>query len=173
MVYSHIIIHYDEIALKGKNRPFFERVLKDNIKELARNVRYAGIYKEGRKMIMEISDRTELEKMKKMLKNICGISNFSPAVSTDKDLAKIKEKTVELLDSLALTRTKKTFKIEARRSDKKFELTSPQINQEVGEYVLKNTALKVDVHSPDIEIVIDIGHRHCYIYLEKIKCVGG
>ena len=173
MQYTHIIIHYDEITLKGGNRPFFERVLMNNIREFIRDIEYDNIYKEGGKIIIEMNNNTDLEKIKEILKNIPGISNFYFAVSTNKDLDKINKKTFELLQDYLKTEDKKTFKIEARRADKKFEFKSPEINAKVGEYVFENTKLKVDVHNPDIEIVVDIGHKQCFIYFEKIKGIGG
>jgi len=178
MFYTHIIIHYDEITLKGGNRPFFERVLMNNIMEFIKDIKYDKIYKDGGKIIIEINSEGEqtlvrLQNLKEILKNIPGISNFYFAVSEEKDLEKINKKTVELINSSEEVKTKKTFKIEARRSDKKFEFKSPEINARVGEFVLENTKLKVDVHNPDIEIVVDIGHQQCFIYFEKIKGIGG
>jgi len=206
-MYTHIIIHYDEITLKGGNRPFFERVLMNNIREFIKNIGCLNIHKDGGKIIIEINETDsevglpDLEKIKEILKNIPGISNFCLAVSVDKNIEAINKKTVELLknyleknvmvslsnhkifrsfDKLKISSAQdyrnnkiKTFKIEARRADKKFELKSPEINARAGEFVLENTKLKVDVHNPDIEIVIDIGHKYCYIYFEKIKGVGG
>ena len=178
MPYTHVIIHYNEITLKGGNRPFFERVLVDNIKGFLENVKYNKIYKDGGKIIIEMNKDIDLEKIKEILENIPGISNFYFAVSEEKELEKINKKTVELLKNYLQTENDKnnkikTFKIEARRSDKKFELKSPEINARVGEFVLENTKLKVDVHNPDIEIVVDIGHKQCLIYFEKIKGIGG
>ncbi len=178
MPYTHIIIHYDEITLKGGNRPFFERVFLANIKEFLSGVEYGKISKEGGKIIIEINSKGEqalvrLWNLREILKNIPGISNFYFAVSVDKDMNKINKKTVELLKNYLRTENKKTFKIEARRSDKKFELKSPEINAMAGEYVLNNTKLKVDVHNPDLEIVVDIGDKKCFIYFEKTKAVGG
>jgi thiamine biosynthesis protein ThiI len=173
MFYTHIIIHYDEITLKGGNRPFFERALISNIKESLESIKYNKIYKDGGKIIVEINKNTDLEKIKEVLKNIPGISNFYFAVSEEKDLEKINKKAVEFLKKYLKKENKKTFKIEARRSDKKFKFKSPEINAKVGEYVLENAELKVDVHQPDLEIVIDIGNKNCFIYFEKIKGIGG
>ena len=200
-MYTHIIIHYDEITLKGGNRPFFERVLMNNIREFIKNAGCLNIHKDGGKIIIEMNEADsevrlpDLEKIKEILKNIPGISNFCLAVSVDKNIEAINKKTVELLKNYLQTEDKKilqsfdklkinstqddrnnkikTFKIEARRSDKKFEFKSPEINAKVGEFVLENTKLKVDVHNPDIEIVVDVGHKYCYIYFEKIKGIGG
>ncbi len=172
-MYTHIIVHYDEITLKGGNRPFFESALIGNIREFIKEIKYDNIYKEGGKIIIEMNKNTDFKKTREILKNISGISNFYFAVSEEKDLEKINKKTVELINSSEEVKIKKTFKIEARRSDKKFELKSPEINARVGEFVLENTKLKVDVHNPDIEIVVDIGHKQCFIYFEKIKGIGG
>ena len=182
-MYTSIIIHYDEITLKGGNRPFFERVLMNNIRESIKEIGYNKIYKEGGKIIIEIDEDTDLEKIKEILKNIPGISNFYFAVSEKKDLDKINKKTVELILRQAQDDKRqaqddrsdkiKTFKIEARRSDKKFKFKSPEINAKTGEYVLENTKLKVDVHQPDLEVVIDVGNKDCFIYFKKIKGIGG
>ena len=173
MFYTHIIIHYDEITLKGGNRPFFERVLMNNIKEFIKDIKHNNIYKEGGKIMVEVNKDINLEEIKEILKNIPGISNFYFAVSEEKDLEKINKKTVELLKNYLQTENEKTFKIEARRADKKFRLKSPEINVKVGEYVLENTKLKVDVHNPDLEVVVDVGNKNCFIYFEKTNGIGG
>ena len=189
MFYTHIIIHYDEITLKGGNRPFFERVLMNNIREFLSNIKYNKIYKEGGKIIIEIFSEGEqafvrLQELKEILKNIPGISNFYFAVSADKNIEKINKKAVELLKNYLEKENKKilrqaqddkikTFKIEARRADKKFVLKSPEINAKVGEFVLENTELKVDVHRPDLEIVVDVGNKNCFIYFERTNGIGG
>ena len=203
---THIIIHYDEITLKGKNRPFFERALARNIEEMLEGINCRKIHRELGKFVIDINERAETEKLHnssqfsterlqrgesekiiKILKNIPGISNFMFAVSCEKDLEKIKKKTIEFVKLCESGRSGrfepllkpekereyKTFKIEARRADKKFELKSPEINYKVGEYVLENTEFKVDVHNPDLEIVVDIGSKNCFIYSERIKGVGG
>ncbi len=175
MLYTNIIIHYDEITLKGRNRSFFENALVTNIKDFFndRNIGYEKIYKNGGKIVVDLSKKSENSEMKEILKNIPGISNFYFAVAEEKDINKINKKTVELLNSNKELNKYKTFKIEARRSDKKFALKSPEINARVGEYVLENTRLKVDVRNPDLEIVVDIGNKNCFIYFEKTKGVGG
>ena len=173
MSHFHIIIHYDEITLKGKNRPFFERALMKNIEEMLEKINYRKIYKDSGKIVIDINKNTEALKIKKILKNIPGISNFMFTVSCEKDIEKIKEKTIEFIELSEENQKRKTFKIEARRADKKFKLKSPEINYTIGEYVLENTELKVDVHNPDMEVVVDIGSKNCFIYSEKIKGVGG
>jgi len=172
-MYTHIIIHYDEIALKGGNRPFFERVLMSNIKKFLKDIKYNKIYKEEGKIILDLDEKTDFKKTREILKNIPGISNFCFAISAKKNIEVINKKTIEAIKLYLKKNKAKTFKIEARRTDKKFELKSPEINYKVGEYVSENTNLKVDVHNPDMEIVVDVGSKECFIYFEKNKGVGG
>ncbi len=180
-MYSHIIIHYDEIILKGGNRPFFERALSANIKEFLSGVEYGKISKEGGRLIVDINKinfegeqaLVRLRNLREILKNIPGISNFSFASMEENDMDKIFKNTLWLLNENEKIKEYKTFKINARRSDKSFALKSPEINSKVGEYIFENTRLKVNVHNPDLEIVIDIGDKKCFIYFEKIKAVGG
>lgn len=173
MQYSHIIINYDEIILKGKNRPFFERVLADNIKEFLEDIVYAKMSKEGGRLIVEIGAKTEISKTRDILKNIPGISNFSFASMEGNDMEKICRKTLQILNESEKLHDYKTFKVSARRSDKNFVLKSPQINARVGEYIFENTKLEVDVHDPDLEIIVNVGSGGTFIYFKKIRGVGG
>lgn len=173
MQYSHIIINYDEIILKGKNRPFFERALVNNIKEFLEDIVYTKMSKEGGRLIVEINEKTEIAKTGDILKNIPGISNFSFASMEENDMEKICRKTLRILNESEKLHDYKTFKVSARRSDKNFVLKSPQINARVGEYIFENTKLEVDVHDPDLEIIVNVGSGGTFIYFEKIRGVGG
>jgi len=176
MLPIHIIIHYDEITLKGGNRPFFERVLLENINEFLKSTKYNKIYKDGGKFVIdvgELNSRAEEQNIGKILKNIPGISNFCFATSMEKDIEVIGKKTVEIVKSYLEKNKLKTFKIEARRSDKEFEFKSPEINAKVGEAVFENTELEVNVHDPELEIIVDIGHKQCFVYFQRIKGIGG
>lgn len=173
MNYSHIIINYDEIILKGKNRPFFERALVNNIKEFLEGTAYTKMSKEGGRLVLEIDAKTDVKKTGDILRNVPGISNFSFASLEENDIEKICKKTIELLKEDRKFDEYKTFKISARRSDKSFVLESPEINNKVGEYVFENSKLKVDVHFPDLEIIVNVGSGGTFIYFEKIKGVGG
>ena len=176
MLLTHIIIHYDEITLKGGNRPFFERVLLNNINEFLKSTKYNKIYKDGGKFVIdvgELSSRAEEQNIGKILKNIPGISNFCFAISVEKNIEVIGKKTVEMVKSYLEKNELKTFKIEARRSDKEFEFKSPEINAKIGEAVFENTELEVNVHDPELEIIVDIGHKQCFIYFQRIKGIGG
>ena len=101
-----------------------------------------------------------------------GIAAFSRARVTAKDLVAIQQATVEYLgDRLA---TAKTFKVEAKRADKSFPYTSPEISREVGGYVLSHYHhLKVDVHNPDLLIMVEIRDFGAYIHAQQLPGAGG
>ncbi len=173
MQYTHVIINFDEIILKGGNRPFFERALINNIKEFLSGIAYDKISKEGGRLIIKIDEKAEVSKIGDILKNIPGISNFSFASMEENDIDKICKKTLKLLNENEKIKEYKTFKISARRSDKRFAMKSPEINSRIGEYIYERTKLKVDVHNPDLEIIVNVGSEGTFIYFEKIKGVGG
>jgi len=172
-VMSILIIHYDEIILKGKNRPFFERIMIDNIKELLGGEEIGKISREGGRIVIKTSNETNSEQIAKILEKMPGISNFSFAEEVESEMALILEKTLQIVKDNDLDEKYKTFKVITRRSNKNFKLKSPEINAAAGEYILNNTSLKVDVHFPDVEININIGDNNTFIYLKKYAGIGG
>ncbi|MFA5406589.1 MAG: tRNA uracil 4-sulfurtransferase ThiI [Candidatus Nanoarchaeia archaeon] len=151
-----IVIHYAEIGLKGTNRPFFERALVNNIKSrtgLAVNREYG-------RLIMAY-DKSKLS----ALKLIPGIAYYSPAIKAKLDINDIISKTGLLL-------IKDSFRVSARRSNKGFPLTSPEINKLVGESLF-NKGLKVDLHKPKTDLIIEVGEKNAYLYTKKVKGLGG
>lgn len=158
-----ILIHYSEIALKGKNRVFFEQKLANNIKfALPSSAKVSRL--QGR-ILAEVTDAAGAEN----LKNIFGISSYSPAISVKTALPEIKKAAAEIIQNSR----EKTFKVETRRAWKQFAHDSMAISREVGAHILQNSRLKVDVKNPDITIQIEVLKEKSFIYCEKIKGPGG
>lgn len=163
-----VVVHYSEIALKGKNREFFEQKLIDNLrKSLAGNVKKA--YRRYGRIVCEINDKTDNEKIKTILGLTPGVSYFAFAKRVELNIEKIKKITLEVLKQ----RNFETFKIEASRSNKRFPLTSREINEEVGEFIVKNLNKKVDLTNPDVTVYIEICEREAFVYSEKHRGIGG
>lgn len=173
MSFEVVIINYDEIILKGKNRPFFERILKGNIKEMLSGMAIGKINKEGGRIVIGLNDQTDIVQMTKLLEKIPGISNFSFVEEVESKIDEIFKKVLEVVKNNKLDEKYKTFKIVAKRANKNFTFTSPQINSAAGEFLLNNTSLKVDVHNPEVEMNINVGDKKTYIYYEKHVGVGG
>lgn len=178
-----VIVHYAEIALKGGNRKFFEERLVENIKKslTRKGIVFNSIKRIYGRILIELKPEgteflacKELGSLQSALKNVFGIAHFSLVEKCAKDIEKIKEKALEVLSRQEFA----TFKVEAKRSDKKFFLTSQQINEQVGEYILEEGAkllpnLKVDLHNPDVILYIEITEKDVFLYTEKIKGPGG
>jgi len=172
-----VIIHYAEIALKGGNRNFFEEKLVENIRK---SLTQKGIVFDYAKRIygrilLELPGTIPGEfyrgssPVSLVLQNIFGIAHFSLVEKCEKDIEKIKEKALEVLSQKDFV----TFKVEAKRSDKKFFLSSQQINEQVGEAVMDGLVKKVDLHNPDVILYIEITEKDVFLYTEKIKGPGG
>ncbi len=156
------IIHYSEIAIKGKNRTFFENKLIDNIKK-ALNKDLIKVYKRYGRIICDC------KKYPDNLQHIPGITFFSETIKSKPDLAQIKK------DSLNLLKTKnfQTFKVIAKRSNKDFKTNSSQINNILGEHILTKLNKKVDVKNPDLKLYIEVCEKEVFIYTEKQKGIDG
>ncbi|VEU74422.1 Probable tRNA sulfurtransferase [Mycoplasmopsis citelli] len=158
-MYSKILIRYGELVLKKKNRKQFIEKLSNNIFKIT-----------GSKPEVEF-DRMYLnysEELMDKLQYVFGISSYSPVVVVENDFEKLKQAAL-----LLVKKTSKTFKIAARRNYKKFEYKSDQINHLLGAYLLENTALKVDVHSPDQIFYVEVRSKCTYIFSEYFDGLGG
>ena len=166
--YSHIMVRFGELSTKGKNKKDFIRILAENIKRglkeyenLSYEIRYDHIY-------IALND-TPYDPVISVLKDISGIRSVSLVYRLEKDMAKIKADSLELIKN----EEGKTFKVLAKRSDKKFEMTSEEITRAVASNILKNTNLKVDVHNPDIPLNIEVRDEAAYIFFRTYICAGG
>ncbi len=166
--YSHIMVRFGELSTKGKNKKDFIRILAENIKRglkeyenLSYEIRYDHIY-------IALND-TPYDPVISVLKDISGIRSVSLVYRLEKDMAKIKADSLELIKN----EEGKTFKVLSKRSDKKFELTSEEITRAVASNILKNTTLKVDVHNPDIPLNIEVRDEAAYIFFKTYICAGG
>lgn len=167
-----ILIRYGEIALKGNNKSNFESQLISEIK--------GAIYKLGKFKVTRAQSRifvhplgdVNIDEVVEVLKKIFGIVSLSLVDKTENRLDLIKEVALRQAN-LLIQNGKKTFKVNARRSDKSFELKSPEICNQIGEHILRNNEnLSVDVHNPEFVIYIEV-RENTYIYSEIINAVGG
>ncbi|WP_422443700.1 tRNA uracil 4-sulfurtransferase ThiI [Thermoanaerobacterium sp. DL9XJH110] len=163
------LISFGEIALKGENRPFFERILMQRIKGALRGFENIRVEKtHGRIYCFADGPRQEVINA---LKKVFGIVAISPAESCDLDMNSIKDAALTIMKKIDYRG--KTFKVETRRPNKSFPLKSPEISREVGAHLLRNLKdLKVDVHNPDIEVDVEVRER-AFVYCERIPGPGG
>lgn len=164
-----IIIRYSEIHLKGKNRGFFEDLLKNNIKNVVKNYDASLTKIPGRYMVDNISDNA-IAPICDDLQKIAGIFSFSVATQVDSNYQKIKEESISQMSDKT-----GTFKVEVNRGDKTFCLNSMQLAREIGGDILEaNKNVTVDVINPQTKLCIDVReNKKTYIFSEVIYGMGG
>jgi len=167
-----ILLKEGELALKGLNRVNFEDKLIKNIKFRFRDLgKFTFTRSQSAIAIEAESEDVDFEEAVERLKKVFGIVAFSRAAIAEKDIESIKATAKEYLHEQIMAA--KTFKVEAKRSDKKFSMTSPEISREVGAHILRNYPhIKVDVHNPDLKITVEIRER-AYVRGNQIKGIGG
>ncbi len=166
--YDAVVIRYGEMILKGNNK-------KDFIKKLANNLKVA--LKEHRSLVYSVEhDRIYIElngtspdSIRSILRTIFGISSFSFAVKVENDLEKMANKSLELVKDSNF----KTFKVKAHRSYKNFPHISDEINRVIATKILKNTEIKVDVHNPDLMLLVEVREKFTYLMDNKIGGAQG
>jgi len=168
----YVVCHYHEIGLKGKNRDFFERKLVENIKKAIEPEFFDWVKRFPGRIVLKLTEKgsKNSKKIEQNLNYVFGISYFAFAKATKPQLKEIKKTALELIS----TQRGKTFKIETKRSDKKFPYSSQRINELVGEYILNHTKDKtVKLENPKIICFVEILPKIAFLYTKKIKGLGG
>ena len=162
-------IHYAEVGLKGKNRVFFEKRLVNNIKLSLQGTGYAEIKRLHDRILVHLGQGANITKIKERLRQVMGIAHFEFSSRTENNIAAIKEAALRHIRDASC----ESLKVETRRADKTFPLTSPEVSAEVGGYLIKATGTRADMHNPDLTCWIKITHNAAYISTEKIQGIGG
>ena len=168
-----ILIKNGEIALKGLNRGNFEDML---IKNCKRRLRKVGSFKFSKAQstiyVTPAQEDIDLDEAMDCLSTVYGIAALCRSAVCEKDMQVICTTAAEYLaDQLAAV---KTFKVETKRSDKRFPLPSPKISAEVGGYLLsKFHNLKVDVHNPDLVVTVEVRDFGAYVHAGQTPGAGG
>ena len=168
-----ILAKYGEIALKGLNKNTFENLL---IKNMRRRLAPLGSFSFDRQQstiyVESEDENADYDAVLEKLKTVFGIAVLCRAAVLEKDFEKICEGTYEYLaDTLEYART---FKVEAKRADKRFPMKSPEICCELGGRILeKFPHLKVDVKNPEVTVTVEIRDTNAYVHAVKIHGAGG
>ncbi len=167
-----ILVKNGELVLKGLNRSSFEDILIKNMRRHLEDMGEFKFTKSQSTIMVEAPEGADLDEAAQRLGKVFGIAAYSRAAVCEKDMQKIIQTAREYLaDELSLV---STFKVEAKRSDKKFPLKSPEICRELGGALLKSFHhLKVDVHQPDVTVTVEIRDNHAFVRGNNIKGAGG
>lgn len=165
-----ILVKYGEIILKGGNRPVFERVLIKNIKNTLKNIAECSITIAQATIYIE-TEQDKLDIVCERLEKIFGIVSVTCACVCEKDMESIKSAACEYCGSRI--EPGQSFKVEARRADKRFPLNSIEISREVGGAIHDmKEGLIVDVHNPDVLVRVEVRDTAAYVYSSIDKRTG-
>jgi len=168
-----ILVKYGEMALKGLNKNSFETVLAKNIKRRLKQIGNFEYWSAQSTMYISPADReADLDGALEALKKVFGIASLCRAYVCEKTFEAICETACEKLsDSLKYA---KTFKVTAKRADKKFPMKSPEICMELGGVILDRfEGIEVDVKDPEVTVHVEVRDKAAYIHAENIKGAGG
>lgn len=166
------LLKLGEIALKGLNKSRFEDVLVKNVKRSIDDLGAFKITKAQSTIYVRPSEDMDYDELESRLKKVFGISAVCRAKSCQKDIESICETAKSFLRD-QLWRVK-TFKVEAKRSDKSFGYNSPEICGRVGHEILENFPnLTVDVHNPDLKVFVEVRETEAYVHGGNMKGAGG
>lgn len=163
-----ILIKYGELTTKKGNRKFFIKTLFQNIKDKLKGYN-VKIHKDISRMYIEFEDK-DLNTILKRVNTIFGIHEYLVAYKVESNEDTIKEAAL----SLAKEKEFCTFKVETKRSDKNFPISSLDFSRMIGGVILKNlNDKKVDVHNPELLLNIEIREYYTYLYTNSYKGLGG
>ncbi len=169
MMKKIILIKYGELTTKKQNRNLFINTLYTNIKNSLTEEDIV-ITKNRVRMFIEPKDEKRIPHIITKLTKIFGIHSIVMAYQSDNNIDNMKKNILEIVQSISF----QSFKVETKRSDKKFPIPSMDFSREIGGLLLKNIpGIHVDVHQPDYTLKIEIREDFTYIYGEEIKGAGG
>jgi thiamine biosynthesis protein ThiI len=177
------IVRTGEVALKGMNKPYFERVLVQRIRAaLKKTIEQSkaegnggiDVYRHEGLIFIKSPKTIPEDTIIKLVSRVFGVASISPAWECESNLDAIGEMAVKFMLKQIEERGVKTFKVFAKRADKTFPIKSPEIARIIGAKVLIGCkVLKVDVHNPEVRLHVDLRRGVSYIYDEKVAAIGG
>ena len=167
-----ILIKNGELALKGLNRRTFEDIMIKNMRRKLSNLGTFTFTPAQSTIKVEGDDGADLEEAVNRLSRVFGIAGFSRALKLDKDFDLVLEQTGKYLEEQLLCAS--TFKVCAKRSDKKFPYDSPKICLLLGERLLDEYPhLTVDVHNPELTVTVEVRDNDIFVHANQLKGAGG
>jgi tRNA uracil 4-sulfurtransferase len=168
-VVTSIVVHYQEIALKGKNRPWFLGRLVRNLRRALSDLDILEVRALMGRIEIRLGPGTSRETAGERVRRTFGIANFSFARRTVLDIDAIAR---AILDDLA-DRTCSSFRVSVRRADKRFPMTSPQVEREIGGRIKQARGWAVDLENAELTIHIELLTTEAFYFFDKERGAGG
>jgi len=166
---NSIVVHYKELALKGKNRPWFIRLLVRNLKGALAGLHVASIKSRMGRIELELGPDAPRDEVRERLRRVFGIANFSYANRGPHDFAELAAAIVDDLDD----RQPASFRVSATRSDKNLPFISPQVEREVGGLIKEAKGWRVDLTRPALTVHIEMLPDGAFYFFDREPGAGG
>jgi thiamine biosynthesis protein ThiI len=166
---TSVVVHYQEIALKGRNRPWFVARLVKNIREATADLGVRHVRALMGRIEVVLEEGTDWDILSSRLSKVSGIGNFAKAGRAPLDVDAIAAEILRDLDPV----DPRSFRVSARRADKRFPLTSPQIEREVGGRIKEARGWHVDLGNPELVIHVEALTNDAFYYFGKNRGAGG
>ena len=166
---TSIVVHYQEIALKGKNRPWFLGRLVRNLRRALAGLDIVAVRTLMGRIEIQLGPATSREQAGERVRRTFGIANFSYARRTALDIDTIAR---AILDDLG-DRTCGSFRVSARRADKRFPMTSPQVEREIGGRIKQARGWTVDLDEAELTIHVELLTNEAFYFFGKERGPGG
>jgi len=164
-----VVAHYHEVGLKGRNRSFFERRLVENIRLALRDTGYAKVRSIPGRILIELTESADLDRITAALGRTFGLSSYSPAVSTPADMDAL----VATALDLAREEPFESFRVRARRGHSSFPEGSQRVNEVVGQAIKDATGARVDLSHGEWTCHIELVQNRAFLYATRIPGPGG
>ncbi|HFB38912.1 MAG TPA: tRNA 4-thiouridine(8) synthase ThiI [Oceanithermus sp.] len=160
------LLHYHEVSLKGKNRARFEQILLSRVQEALHGLGLKVSRIPGRILVRGVPE-AKRKAVKERLEKVFGLSNFAFALEADPDLDRLAELALRLIPKDA-----KTFRVSAKRGNKKLPFTSIEAEREVGGRIAAKTGLKVDLKHPELVVFLEFALDRAWVYTDRLRYPG-
>lgn len=167
---TSLIVHYQEIALKGKNRPWFVSRLVRNLREATRDLDVTAVRPLMGRLEIVLGPAARWEEVRERVARVFGVANFARAGRVPLDLEVIAS---AILDDLAQEAAPRSFRVSARRADKRFAITSPMIEREVGGRIRQARGWTVDLSHPELTVYVEALTGEAFYFFGKEPGAGG
>ena len=159
----HIVVHYGELGLKGRNRPVFLHALMRNLERALSSLGEGSVEQQSGRLLLTAPESVPWQQLEERLQQVFGVANFSRCWTAPHDLEAVKQAVSRALHG----RTFASFRITARRAFKELPWGSQEISRVLGTHVLETHATRVDLKNPELVVHVEVIPRRTLIYVEK------
>lgn len=166
---TQVLATTNEISLKGGNRRWFERRLTENVRHALADLPVARVQRPAWRVLITFSKEVPFVDVARRLSTVFGLNSMMPTSHCGHTIEQVEATLGPHLDSIAAT----SFAVRCIRSDKRFPMTSPEIEREIGQYVQERTSWRVDLRNPELTVHLLLDENGFFLWTQKVAGPGG